>query len=89
MELLEQYGLMECVSHELPLRYKFDGPDSNPSLYADVNSESLTKIYQALIGCLLFLALCTRPNIAYSVMFLAQFNSKPLPRHLIAAKGTL
>lgn len=88
-ELLEQYGLLECVSHDLPLCYKFDGSESTTSVYDDVDSESLTKIYQALVGCLLFLALCTQPDIAYSVMFLAQFNSKPSPRHLIAAKGTL
>ncbi|KAJ3885150.1 hypothetical protein GG344DRAFT_59651, partial [Lentinula edodes] len=29
------------------------------------------------------------PDITYTVMFLTQFNSKPSPCYLIAAKGTL
>ena len=37
----------------------------------------------------MYLAICTRPNIAYAAMALRQFNAKPTRAHLLAAKGVL
>ncbi len=37
--------------------------------------------YISAIGALLFLALCTRPDISFSVNLLARFSSAPTQRH--------
>lgn len=47
------------------------------------------KSYQSLIGSLMYLALCTRPDIAFAVGMLARFNSKPNQSHWTAAKRVL
>lgn len=45
--------------------------------------------YQSLIGALMYLAVSTRPDIAYAVNFLSQFNSNYNTEHWKAAKRVL
>jgi hypothetical protein len=63
---------------------KFDDTDEAP----DVEKiQSLTKFgYANLIGSLMYLAVATRPDIAYSVNKLAQYTSEPRSKHWTAIK---
>lgn len=57
---------------------------------ATEEEETVTQqLYQSLIGSLLYLATCTRPDIAFAVGMLAKFSSKPTSRHWTAAKRVL
>jgi hypothetical protein len=47
------------------------------------------KMYQQLIGSLMYIACGTRPDIAYAVNTCAQFMSNPGPAHITAAKHIL
>jgi len=47
------------------------------------------KLYESIIGSLLYLAVATRPDIAYAVEVLSKFNFCPTVTHLIAAKRVL
>ena len=42
-----------------------------------------------MVGCLLYLAVSTRPDIAYYSMWLGQYNAKPSRTHFLAAKHVL
>jgi hypothetical protein len=42
--------------------------------------------YLSAVGSLMYLAVTTRPDIAYSVGVLAHFNSNPGPSHWKAVK---
>ena len=42
--------------------------------------------YINAVGALMYLATCTRPDIAYTVSQLARFNSNPGPLHWKAVK---
>lgn len=42
--------------------------------------------YINAVGALMYLATCTRPDIAYTVSKLAQFNTNPGRQHWIAVK---
>ena len=39
------------------------------------------KVYRSAIGTLLWIAMCTRPDIAYYVSFLSTFSNKPMKIH--------
>jgi len=45
--------------------------------------------YQSLIGAILYLSVSTRPDIAYAVSVLSQFNANYTQEHWIAAKSIL
>ena len=47
------------------------------------------QLYQSVVGSLMYLATCTRPDIAYAVGMLARFASKPNRSHWTAAKRVL
>ena len=46
-------------------------------------------LYLSIVGSLMFAALGTRPDIAFSVMALSRYNVLPLQMHLTAAKRVL
>lgn len=45
--------------------------------------------YQEAVGCLMYLAQCTRPDILFAVNVLSRFNQNPGPKHWIAVKHVL
>ena len=47
------------------------------------------KLYQSIVGALLYAANGTRPDIAYMIASLSRFVSTPLQAHLAAAKRVL
>jgi uncharacterized OB-fold protein len=47
------------------------------------------KLYQAIVGSLMYAMLCTRPDLAYPIQQLSQFNSDPTNAHFQAAKRAL
>ncbi|KAE8189368.1 hypothetical protein A4X06_0g4907 [Tilletia controversa] len=47
------------------------------------------RIYQAVVGCLAYLAQGTRPDLAFAVSTLGKFSSDPTEEHMIAAKRVL
>ena len=84
--LLDEYSLHDCNSVTTPLdsHYPFGNIDST---YPE--TPNLLKSYQHIISSLLFLSICTRPDITFAVMALSQWNSKPEPRHFASAKRVL
>ena len=46
-------------------------------------------LYQQLVGCLLYLAVSTHPDISFYAMWLGQFNAAPTRNHLLIAKHVL
>ena len=57
---------------------------------ASEDEEALDQpLYQSVVGSLMYLATCTRPDIAFAVGMLARFSSKPKRSHWTAAKRVL
>lgn len=82
--LLEKYQMSECKTVTTPMS------DVKSLINCTaLHEERLEKPYQQLIGSLLYLAVTSRPDIVWPVIFLSQFNRKPTSAHWIAAKRIL
>ena len=79
-KLLEKWNMSDCkVAKDPMLNVQFDE-----------NSKPFDKnLYRKLIGSLLYLSVSTRPDIAFAVNRLAQFNNCPKETHFVAAKRVL
>ncbi|CAM9874241.1 unnamed protein product [Choristocarpus tenellus] len=82
--LLDRFGMANCNSSLTPA----DPHELSPHPESLLSPHD-TKHYQTLVGSLLCLSICTRPDISRAVMQLTRFSANPSQPHLNAAKGVL
>ena len=89
-ELLDEWNLSSCKSALTPFPSGFPSiTDVSQSTIPDVSDAELVPHYQSLVGCLLYLAISTRPDLSYYAMWLGQFNAVPTCAHFLVAKHVL
>jgi len=83
-KILNRFSMQDCKPVSTPI-------DPNHRLKAiEVDEQRTdTTAYQQIIGSLMYLVTGTRPDLAYPITHLSQFNSSPSITHLTAAKGVL
>lgn len=81
-QILKKFNMSECKSVDTPM-------DKNVCLENSNNTCNENIPYQRLIGSLMYLAVLTRPDIAYAVSFLSQFNNCYSEIHWNCAKRIL
>ena len=88
LHILDEYGLSDCHPVVLPVdpTYPFLSDDAAAKL---PNIPDLPSLYPKLIGELLYLSVCTRPDIAHAIQCLSQYLACPTPRLFAAAKCIL
>ena len=75
-ELLDEWNLSSCKPASTPFPSAVtELPAAQPNSLPAISDIELAPKYQCLIGCLLYLAITTRPNITYYAMWLGQFNA--------------
>ena len=84
-KLLMRFNMSECkpVLTPMEINCKLSKPE-----YVNTKEMEIYP-YQRLIGALLYLSVSTRPDIAYTVNYLSQFNSNYNSDHWKAAKRVL
>lgn len=84
-QVLQRFNMTDCKSVSTPMDSNicFDDSDNNSDLC------DKTIPYQRLIGSLMYLAVLTRPDIAYTVSFLSQYNNCYTDLHWKCAKRVL
>lgn len=83
--VLDRFSMTNCNSSKTPSQ-------SNITLVSGTDEEkeaAKALPYQQLVGCLQWIALSTRPDIAYTVSRLSSFNSGWTQTHWLAAKHVL
>ena len=86
-ELLARFGFSDAKPQPTP---DSQGEHLEEPRADDVKlNENEKFIYQKIVGGLLYLAICTRPDIASAVRQVGRFASEPTIRHLTAAKRIL
>lgn len=82
--LAERHGLTDAKPTLLPM-----SPGSGPQEAGTRLDQAGVERYQGLIGGLLYLATCTRPDVSYSVGKLARYAARPTEEHEAAALRVL
>lgn len=79
--MLKKYGLWDSIPVSVPAdpNIKFRKDDG-------ISKKVESNMYQSMIGSLLYAAMATRPDIAYSVSVLSRYNSDPNEVHLTGVK---
>lgn len=85
--LLERFRMTDAYALSVPLDPHVNLFDVE--LTAKDHSEMATRPYARLIGSLMYAAIGTRPDVAFTVSLLARFMSDPAPVHWDAAKRVL
>jgi len=81
--------MTHCQPTSTPLGSPIVSDPIPPNALPDISDDDLKPKYQRLVGCLLYLAVTTRPDIAFASMWLGQFGSKPTRTHFLTAKHVL
>ncbi|GAB1867410.1 Reverse transcriptase Ty1/copia-type domain-containing protein [Camponotus japonicus] len=83
-DILKRFGMVDSrpVSTPIDLGLKLKRIETQ-------TAEERNLPYRKLIGSLMYLAICTRPDIAYAVSYLSQYNSCFNKTHWVAAKRIL
>jgi hypothetical protein len=85
-DVLRTYGMADCKSTPTPVR-----PDVRLTAPVEgyVAEPSNTRRYQAMVGALMWLAICTRPDMSYAVGHLSRYASNPDKPHADAVTQCL
>ena len=80
-DILQRFGLHDANAVTTPA-------DINVKLCKqdNVSKPVDSKLYQAMVGCLLYAAIATRPDICQAVGAVSKYNSQPTEAHLTAVK---
>ena len=89
-KLLEKFNMSEPKTLETPLdvSLKLSKLDS-PEIGSNEHREMQSCDYRGIVGCLNYLALTSRPDIAHAANLLSSFVENPGRQHWNAAKGCL
>ena len=76
-ELLDEWHLTNCRPATTPFPAKVLDSSTPLNVLPDIMDAELLPKYQCLVGCLLYLAIASCPDLSYYVMWLGQFNASP------------
>ena len=82
--ILARFEMTDCTPRSLPC---------DPSIHTILRNNSKPMkdptVYRELVGSLIYLMYCTRPDLTFVVTLLSQFMSAPLDIHMNIARGVL
>ena len=84
--ILERFGMKDCNPVHTP---GYGSNISNEQPESSLLDTTGTKLYQAMVGSMLYLTQCTRYDMSYAVNQLTRAFSKPAHAHMTASKHAL
>lgn len=89
LDTLARFGMSDCKPVLTPLNPNVRlSKDQAPQTHSE-RAEMAEVPYMNAVGAILYLAMCTRPDISYTAGVLARFSSNPGPDHWLAVKHLL
>ena len=86
VDMLERFGFSGCTPVHTPMQPGLRLSEEMCPSDAQERTEMSKLPYINAVGALMYLATCTRPDIAFTVSQLARFNSNPGKQHWAAVK---
>lgn len=87
LDLITTYYLLDAALLSLSLAGKIDNlPDPPPNTLPEIADEDIKTHYQQLVSLILYLSLCTQPDLAFTAMSLGQHNSNSSQKNLLNCK---
>ena len=88
-DMLVRYEMIDCKPANTPLEPNVKMSEEDcPS--SDVEKEEMAQLpYRSVVGSLMYLSVCTRPDICQAVSELSRFNNNPGKVHWESAKRVL
>ena len=86
LSVLKRFNMSDCNPVHVPGMGKELSAESEGSV---LPNETMTKLYQAIVGSLIFLTQCTRYDAAFSTMQTARHMAKPTSVHMAAVERIL
>ena len=82
-KVLERFGFEKSFPAKTPMVGRSLQADQDPYRPREEGEEVLGPefLYLSAIGALMYLANCTRPDIAFAVNLLARYSAEPTKRH--------
>jgi len=84
--ILQQFQMEDCNGVATPME---SGIVLQRAQNPNIQDPADQQLYQSLVGSLMYLMMATRPDLAYTVSTLSEFNSAPTDEHIFAAKRVL
>ncbi len=85
-KILGRYGMSDCRPAKIPIS---PGVANSLTIYKDQAEKSTIAWYQSAVGALMWPAIHSRPDLAYSVGVLSRFCRSPGPVHVELVKHVL
>ncbi|KAF0728095.1 hypothetical protein Ae201684P_013906 [Aphanomyces euteiches] len=84
MKILERFGMTNCHGYSTP------EVDDRDDLWHDENQPTADQeMYRSMVGSLMYLITCTRPDISHAVQRLSRHLHDPRMPHFVGAKRVL
>lgn len=88
-KVLQRFGMQNCRPHDTPVS-KGDKFSLSQCPLNEIESKFMEDIpYASAVGSLMYLQVCTRPDIAFIVGMLGRYLSNPGQKHWVAAKRVM
>lgn len=81
-KILERFNMQDCKPRSTPCEQKLNYTD-DAALMSDVSR------YREAVGSLIYLTVCTRPDLSFIVSKLSQYFNEPTDRHFGTVKHVL
>lgn len=89
VELLKKFNMEDSKTVSTPIESNFKVTKDMCPASEDEKREMSSKPYRELVGCLVYLANATRPDIAFAANVLSRFCANPGKTHWLIAKRIL
>jgi hypothetical protein len=87
-DILERFNMSDCNPADTPMSLEKLSSDMSPASKEEEEHMAMVP-YRSAVGSMMYLMICSRPDLATAIGILSQYMASPGPQHWTAAKRVL